>query len=106
MKILCLHGYGTSGTIFEEQLSSVIAALGHHHEFVFLDGEVSVTRSGRLCHVQVQQILHSDIRQLLPNSFQAERYASTMDTLPKLRSQRMSCLPPRSLLRILLSTVS
>lgn len=46
MKILCLHGYGTSGQIFEEQLGSLIATLGEHHEFVFLDGEVPVTRSG------------------------------------------------------------
>jgi predicted esterase len=49
MKILCLHGYGTSGDIFAEQLSSLIATLGEHHTFVFPDGEVPVTRSGMCC---------------------------------------------------------
>jgi predicted esterase len=49
MKILCLHGYGTSGEIFAEQLSSLIATLGEHHTFVFPDGEVPVTRSGMCC---------------------------------------------------------
>jgi len=46
MKILCLHGYGTSGDIFEQQLAGISAALGTNHEWVFLDGEVHVAKSG------------------------------------------------------------
>jgi hypothetical protein len=46
MKFLCLHGYGTSSEIFEQQFSSIAQALGEHHEYVYLDGEVEVTRTG------------------------------------------------------------
>lgn len=46
MKILCLHGYGTTGAIFEQQLSGIMAGLGSSHEWVFLDGEVHVAKSG------------------------------------------------------------
>lgn len=39
MKILCLHGIGTSAKIFEAQTSRVIAKLkSEGHEFVFVDG--------------------------------------------------------------------
>ena len=46
MKLLCLHGYGTSGDIFEKQLASITRALGDHHEYVYIDGEFPVTKSG------------------------------------------------------------
>lgn len=45
MKFLCLHGYGTSSEIFEQQFSSIAKALGDSHEYVYLDGEVEVTRT-------------------------------------------------------------
>ena len=40
MRFLCLHGMGTSGRIFQAQLSPVTAMLGGEHEFVYIDGEV------------------------------------------------------------------
>lgn len=49
MKFLCLHGYGTSGAIFEKQITAIRYALGDEHEWVFLDGEVAVEKSGALC---------------------------------------------------------
>ncbi|KAF7187621.1 Esterase alnB [Pseudocercospora fuligena] len=45
MKILVCHGYGMSSEILEQMMSSVISAIGRHHEWVFLDGEVTVNRS-------------------------------------------------------------
>ena len=51
MKILCLHGYGTSGEIFRQQLTSIIQVLGEDHEYVFLDGEAKVVRSGKTSHM-------------------------------------------------------
>jgi len=46
MRFLCLHGYGTSSEIFQQQLAGISTALGDHHEYVYLDGEISVTRTG------------------------------------------------------------
>ncbi len=48
MKFLCLHGYGTSSEIFEQQFSNIAKALGDSHEYVYLDGEIEVTRTGTL----------------------------------------------------------
>ncbi|KAE8441693.1 hypothetical protein EG329_004566 [Mollisiaceae sp. DMI_Dod_QoI] len=45
MRFVCFHGYGTSSEIFEQQFTSIAKALGDHHEYVYLDGEVSVTRT-------------------------------------------------------------
>ncbi|WPH02496.1 Hypothetical protein R9X50_00536100 [Acrodontium crateriforme] len=45
MKLMCLHGYGTSGAIFQRQLSPIIEALGRNHQWIFVDGEVDVGAS-------------------------------------------------------------
>jgi hypothetical protein len=47
MKLLCCHGYGMSSEIFKEMTQSLVAGLGSHHEYVYLDGEVTVNRSGK-----------------------------------------------------------
>ncbi|EXJ91410.1 hypothetical protein A1O1_04522 [Capronia coronata CBS 617.96] len=39
MRILCLHGYGTSGAIMRSQMHAVISQADPSYEFVFLDGE-------------------------------------------------------------------
>ena len=39
MRILCLHGYGTSGAILQSQLDAFTHKADPSHEFVFLDGE-------------------------------------------------------------------
>ncbi|EXJ93213.1 hypothetical protein A1O3_01770 [Capronia epimyces CBS 606.96] len=39
MRILCLHGYGTSGAILRSQLDAIISQADPSYEFVFLDGE-------------------------------------------------------------------
>jgi hypothetical protein len=39
MRILCLHGYGTSGAIMRNQLDAFIRHADASYEFVFLDGE-------------------------------------------------------------------
>ncbi|KXX83199.1 Dihydrofolate reductase [Madurella mycetomatis] len=39
MRILCLHGYGTSGSILKYQLDAFLQRADASHEFVFLDGE-------------------------------------------------------------------
>lgn len=39
MRILCLHGYSTSGAILKYQLDAFIQRADASHEFVFLDGE-------------------------------------------------------------------
>lgn len=39
MRILCLHGYGTSAAIFESQLSAFTDAADANWEFVYLEGE-------------------------------------------------------------------
>lgn len=39
MRILCLHGMGTSAAVLEAQLGPIVASLeADGHEFVFLDG--------------------------------------------------------------------
>jgi hypothetical protein len=48
MRFLCLHGYGTSSEIFEQQFASIAKELGEQHEYVYLDGEVSVTKMGMM----------------------------------------------------------
>jgi hypothetical protein len=40
MRVLCLHGQGSSATIFESQLSRLIAALPPHYTFNFVDAPV------------------------------------------------------------------
>lgn len=44
MKILCLHGFGSSGKILERQLAGVIEATDPSYDFVFIDGPVSAPR--------------------------------------------------------------
>ena len=39
MRILCLHGYGTSPAILRHQLDAFIRAADPSYEFVFLEGE-------------------------------------------------------------------
>lgn len=41
MRILCLHGQGSSAVIFESQLSRLIAALPSHYSFDFVDAPLS-----------------------------------------------------------------
>lgn len=50
MKILCLHGYGTNGDILRHQLQPTMNALGGDHELVFLEGEVTVNKTG-MCSI-------------------------------------------------------
>ncbi|GME23002.1 serine hydrolase FSH [Neofusicoccum parvum] len=45
MRILCLHGYGTSAAILESQLSAFIDSADPNYEFVFLDGEVECQKA-------------------------------------------------------------
>jgi hypothetical protein len=40
MRVLCLHGQGSSATIFESQLSRLMAALPSHYTFDFVDAPV------------------------------------------------------------------
>lgn len=40
MRVLCLHGQGSSATIFESQLSRLIAALPPHYTFDFVDAPI------------------------------------------------------------------
>ena len=40
MHVLCLHGQGSSATIFESQLSRLVAALPPHYTFDFADAPV------------------------------------------------------------------
>ncbi|KAA6415669.1 MAG: hypothetical protein FRX48_00387 [Lasallia pustulata] len=44
MKILCLHGFGSSGKILEGQLAGLIRATDPTYDFVFVDGPVSAPR--------------------------------------------------------------
>jgi len=46
MKLLCLHGYGTNAECFKNQLLPTINALGTEPECVFVEGEMSVGKSG------------------------------------------------------------
>ncbi|KAK1637092.1 serine hydrolase FSH [Colletotrichum phormii] len=45
MRILCLHGYGTSGAILRSQLDAFIHNADASYEFVFLDGEYECQRA-------------------------------------------------------------
>lgn len=45
MRILCLHGYGTSGAILRSQLDAFIHRADASYEFVFLDGEYECQRA-------------------------------------------------------------
>ncbi|KAF6798076.1 hypothetical protein CSOJ01_12853 [Colletotrichum sojae] len=44
MRILCLHGYGTSSAILRSQLDAFIHRADATHEFAFLDGEFECPR--------------------------------------------------------------
>lgn len=44
MKILCLHGFGSSGKILEDQADKLIKALDPTYEFVFVDGPEDANR--------------------------------------------------------------
>ncbi|KAI2602806.1 hypothetical protein GGR54DRAFT_623066 [Hypoxylon sp. NC1633] len=41
MRFLCLHGIGTSASIFETQLSTLCYRLGEHHEYEFIEGSLA-----------------------------------------------------------------
>ena len=45
MRILCLHGYGTSGAIMRNQLDAFIRHADESYEFVFLDGEYACSKA-------------------------------------------------------------
>lgn len=45
MKILCLHGYGTSGEILRGQMGPLMNLLDDSIDFVFLDGEIECQRA-------------------------------------------------------------
>lgn len=48
MKILCLHGVGSSGAICERQFAPFIKAADPSYDFVFVDGPVeSIKGPGR-----------------------------------------------------------
>jgi hypothetical protein len=59
MKFLCLHGYGTSSEIFEQQFEGIARVLGESHEYIYLDGEVEVTRTGKLYSQPTYPTTHS-----------------------------------------------
>ncbi|KAI1264504.1 hypothetical protein F5Y18DRAFT_390615 [Xylariaceae sp. FL1019] len=42
MRFLCFHGKGTNAKIFKQQTEKIRHALGPEHEFVFVDGPLSV----------------------------------------------------------------
>ncbi|KAJ5358481.1 uncharacterized protein N7496_010894 [Penicillium cataractarum] len=46
MRVLCLHGHGTSSTIFETQLTAICEALDEsmENEYIFIDGPVESDR--------------------------------------------------------------
>ena len=44
MRILCLHGHGTSSEIFETQLAAIREALDDSDEYVYIDGPVESDR--------------------------------------------------------------
>lgn len=44
MKILCLHGVGSSGTIFEAQIANLRRELDPSFELVFVDGPFECER--------------------------------------------------------------
>lgn len=69
MKLLCLHGYGTSATIFEQQLARILEALGDEHEYVFLEGEVQVAKSGTRHLLDSSAILRLTFRTELSGVF-------------------------------------
>lgn len=54
VKILCLHGYGTSARIMESQLQTIRSMADPEWEFVFVDGEVGCKKApgttSRGCH--------------------------------------------------------
>ncbi|KAF2167837.1 hypothetical protein M409DRAFT_53796 [Zasmidium cellare ATCC 36951] len=45
VKILCLHGYGTSARIMESQLQTIRSMADPEWEFVFVDGEVECKKA-------------------------------------------------------------
>lgn len=45
MKILCLHGYGTSSSILKSQLDALIRRADESYEFIFFDGEVECPKA-------------------------------------------------------------
>jgi hypothetical protein len=45
VRILCLHGFGTSSQIFESQLLPLRMSLPDLYELIFADGEVECERA-------------------------------------------------------------
>ncbi|KAK4235797.1 serine hydrolase-domain-containing protein [Achaetomium macrosporum] len=45
MKILCIHQWGTSGVVFEKQLSSVTGLLSPTYEYVYINGPYTCARA-------------------------------------------------------------
>ena len=45
MKILCLHGYGTSSSILKSQLDALTRRADESYDFVFFDGEVECPKA-------------------------------------------------------------
>ncbi|OKL56910.1 hypothetical protein UA08_07743 [Talaromyces atroroseus] len=45
VRILCLHGHGTSSQIFETQLATLCKSLPEHYEYVYADGEIECDRA-------------------------------------------------------------
>jgi predicted esterase len=44
MRVLCLHGVGSSATVLENQLRRFVQAVDPSYEFVFVDGPVPSER--------------------------------------------------------------
>jgi pimeloyl-ACP methyl ester carboxylesterase len=70
MKILCLHGYGTSSEVFRKQLEGFCEALSETYEYVFVDGEVECEGAPGE-HASIQFTLTS---QLITKLTGVERY--------------------------------
>ena len=44
MRVLCLHGHGTSSDIFETQMSAIRELLDESTEYIYIDGPVESDR--------------------------------------------------------------
>lgn len=77
MKVLCLHGHGTSSAIFETQLTRVRDELGSSFEYTYLDGPV-----------------------------ESERVRGTFSPFPRFPVARHSCWRPTPTHTVLTCTIS
>ncbi|CAG7937157.1 unnamed protein product [Penicillium salamii] len=74
MRVLCLHGHGTSSDIFETQLSAIRNLLDESVEYVYIDGPVESDRvRGKLAHILYKNFLLTMVRagmsEMVPGPF-------------------------------------